>query len=187
VNLQLPFSRRLSRAARLWVLLALCCLAHVTGFAGSDVEFRVKAGFLYNFAKFTEWPAGKLGSPDAPIVIGMNASNEFIDVLEKTVAGKTVGNRRIVVRKISSAEEARACHLLMIGYAQRDSAGPMLAKARDANVLTVGESDNFNSRGGIINFYMDGDNVRFQISARAAERAGLKLSARLLSLAKVAD
>lgn len=154
--------------------------------AGNDVEARVKAAYLFNIAKFTEWPDSKLGTKDAQLVIGCFCDPAFAGVLERTVAGKTAGTRRIAVRRIAGAEEVRACHILFIGASQSNVSGPLLARAKEASVLSVGEVDGFLSRGGMINFYDEDNTVHFEVNPKTAEKAGLTLSSRLLTVARIA-
>jgi hypothetical protein len=165
----------------LLALLVIFSLARST-FAQSEIEFKVKAAFLFNFAKFTEWPAAKLGSADS-FVIGCFSDPEFIDVLEATVAGKTMGSRRIVVKRVNGADDLRACHLLFIGRTNNDNATELLARAKEMHVLTVGEIDGFTNRGGMIGFVPADGSVKFTINQKQAERAGLKLSSKLVGLA----
>ena len=186
VNCLPAHRRRATLLSRALVLLA-CGWLGAAALAQSDIEQSVKAGYLYNFAKFTDWPTAKFGQPAAPLVIGCFSDATFATALDHAVAGKAVGARRIVVRRVTGAEEIGGCHILFVGHAQRDGAGPLLAKSKELNVLTVGEADGFLSRGGMINFYMEQDNVRIEASPKTAERAGLKLSSRLLSVARIAN
>jgi hypothetical protein len=164
------------------LVLAMLWAAGPFAFAQSEIEFKVKAAFLFNFAKFTEWPPAKLGAND-PFVIGCFSDPEFMEVLEATVAGKTFGSRRIVVKRITGADDLRACHMLFIGRTKDDNATALLARAREMHVLSVGEVDGFTNRGGMIGFVRADGSVKFAINPQQAERAGLTLSSKLLGLA----
>lgn len=150
--------------------------------AQSEIEFKVKAAYLFNFAKFTQWPSAR-DSPAAPLVIGCFSEPEFMEVLEATVAGKTVAARRIIVKSVNGIDDLRACHMLFVGRTKDDKASALVARAREMHVLTVGEGDGFTSRGGMIGFVPADGSVKFAINPQQAERAGLKLSSKLLGLA----
>lgn len=149
--------------------------------AQSEIEYRVKAAFLFNFARFTTWPPTEPAA--GPFVIGCFSDPEFMQVLEATVAGKTLGTRAIMVKRVTAADDLRECQLLFVGHAQDDKALALLQRAIEAHVLTVGESDDFNIRGGMIQLVTAGGGVKFAINQRRAERAGLKISSKLLELA----
>ena len=179
--------RRRPNVPALLALFACCWLGAGLARAGDEVESKVKAGYLFNIAKFTEWPESKFAANDSPLVIGCFCDAGFAGILERTVAGKTAGTRRIAVRRVAGAEDMRGCHILFVGSAQTGSAGPLLARAKDLNVLSVGETDGFLGRGGMVNFYNEQDTVHFEINPKTAERAGLKLSSRLLTVARISQ
>jgi hypothetical protein len=164
-----------------FTLLAMLSLAG-SAWAQSEIELKVKAAFLFNFAKFTEWPPGKLAAADS-LVIGCFSDSEFATTLEATVEGKMFGLRRIIVKRVSAADDLSACHMLFVGRSQDDNAAGLLARAKQMHVLTVGESPGFTERGGMIGFVLADGNVKFAINQQQADRAGLKLSSKLLGLA----
>jgi hypothetical protein len=163
------------------VLQALLWLGRSAS-AQSEIELQVKAAYLLNFAKFTEWPSAK-GVSAEPLVIGCFSDPEFMEVLKVTVAGKTVASRRIIVKSINSGDDLRGCHMLFVGRSKDEKAGALLVRGREMQVLTVGEGDGFTDRGGMIGFVPADGSVKFAINPQQAERAGLKLSSRLLGLA----
>ena len=169
------------------VLLGANALAPTPGLcvAGTSAnsEYQVKAAFLFNFARFVEWPARKFPQQDSPLIVGLVGADPFQGMLEEAIQDRRVNERRLVVRHITSNAELRKCHLLFVSRSERDRLGPILSEVRGENVLTVGETDKFVTRGGIINFVMIDNNVRFQINERAAKHAGLKISSKLLQLA----
>jgi hypothetical protein len=150
-------------------------------------EYQVKAAFLYNFAKFVEWPPQAFKNPSDPIVIAVLGTNPFGDALAAAVAGKTLGGRAFQVREISTAQQAAVCQIVFISSSERKRLGALLPGIGNAAVLTVGETDNFAAAGGIINFKIDGGNVRLQINIEAARKAQLRISAKLLSLAEIVE
>jgi hypothetical protein len=149
-------------------------------------EYQVKAAFLYNFAKFVEWPPGTFASPADPIGICIAGENPFGSTLENMVQGKKVGGRAFVVRRLPDTEQAKSCQILFIGAGDWKRVRGLLDALKGAAVLTVGETDDFTSLGGVIAFQLQGPRVRIQISLESAERAKLRISSKLLSLAQIA-
>ena len=160
---------------RLTVLSLL--LAAFTALQAQEVplEYRVKAAYLFNFAKFVDWPR-----EPGPLTICVAGRNVFGNALSDTVRGETINGRPLTVRVILEPEPG--CH---ITFVPRGAAAPAyLRAARSFPELTVGESPDFIAQGGIVNFVLDAGNVRFEIDAEAAERSGLRISSRLLRLAR---
>ena len=141
------------------------------------LEYRVKAAYLFNFAKFVEWPAAAAADPITICVAGRNV---FGEALSETIRGETINGRALAVRVIIEPEAG--CQIVFVPRGAAASA--YLGAARTSPSLTVGESPDFIEQGGIVNFTLEGANVRFQIDAGAAERAGLRISSRLLRLAR---
>ena len=173
-------------------LLAAACLAGVSarsGWAapGAFKEYDIKAAFLIHFTEFVEWPDNAFPSDDTPITIGVLGENVFGNTLARAVETTTVRNRKLAVKQGLRIEDLKGCHVLFIGKSERGQTPEVLAGLRDRCVLTVGETDGFASQGGIINFYLDGNKVRFEINSSAARRHRLKMSAQLLSLGKLVD
>lgn len=146
-------------------------------------EYQIKAAFLYNFAKFVEWPAQSSATTERPIVIGVLATNPFGDELKNIVHGRRINGRSLTVKVVRSPAEAVAVDLLFIPDGQEKLWDIMKDKLSHAGVLTVGESHHFLSLGGIIGFVLEGEKVRFSINLAAASESGLKISAQLLKLA----
>lgn len=147
-------------------------------------EYEVKAAFLYNFAKFVEWPAETFPSRASPITIGTLADDRFQAILEQTLAGKTAQERSLVVKKLGpSLQDARKCQIVFVSSAERGAVGDLLNATKGASVLTVGETEGFAQRGGMVNFVLIENKVRFEINNLSARNSGLHISARLLQLA----
>jgi uncharacterized protein DUF4154 len=147
-------------------------------------EYPVKAAFLFNFAKFVEWPAGTFKSPEDPIAICVLGQNPFGTALEDVVRNKTVANRAFVVRDVSNGQQASKCHIVFVTASERKRFRSLLEELKGRSVLTVGEAEDFTANGGIINFKLKDARVRIEIDAGAAERAKLRVSSKLLSLAE---
>jgi hypothetical protein len=103
--------------------------------------------------------------------------------LEQTITGKTVNNRPFAIQRFAKLQDRESCHILFISSSERDHLSQILASLKDKKTLTVGETPTFLSSGGMINFTLLDNRIRFEINLSAAERAGLKLSSKLLSLA----
>jgi len=149
----------------------------------SPTEYQIKAAFLYNFAKFVEWPTQAFAGPKSPIVIGVLGKNVFGDDLQNTIRDKTINNHPFQFKLFHSVEEATNCHILFISASEKDRLPKILDRLRDFSVLTVSETDHFTEAGGMINFVIEDNRVHFEINDIAAQKAGLKISSKLLSLA----
>jgi hypothetical protein len=149
-------------------------------------EYQVKAAFLYNFAKFVEWPPGTFASSTDPIGICIVGQDPFGSALENTVQGKKVGDRIFAVRRLPDTQQASQCQILFIGAAEWKRTRALLEAVKSPGVLTVGETDDFTVLGGIIGFRLDGPRVRIKVDLQTAERARLRISSKLLSLAEIA-
>lgn len=147
-------------------------------------EYELKAAFLFNFAKFVEWPPKAFAKDSSPLVVGvLGEKNPFGDDLKRTVRNKTINNRPLEVKEIQSVTEATNCHILFICTSEKKRLPEILDGLRDTPALTVGETDRFIQAGGMINFVLAGNKIRFEINDDAAKKAGLKISSKLLSLA----
>jgi hypothetical protein len=147
-------------------------------------EYHVKAAFLYHFVQLVEWPANSLGSESSPVTLCITGEDPFGGDLEATLAGKTVGTRSLRVRHLKEAEDFQGCHVLFVNGHEAAHLARLLQELKDGPVLTVGESNGFVEQGGMIGFLVVDNKVRFEINLEAAERAKLKISSRLLLLAK---
>src|SRR5688572_24503994 len=127
-------------------------------------EYQVKAVFLFNFVQFVEWPATAFPSANAPIRIGVLGDNPFNGALEAAVQGEKVRNRSIVIERSSRLETLRDCHVVFVSRSERAEIGTILTVLGSRPVLTVGDVPDFARRGGIINFYLEGQKVRFEIN-----------------------
>jgi YfiR/HmsC-like len=166
----------------LQVSVLLCGLV-IGGKAQSAGEYQVKAAFLLNFAKFVEWPPNEF-LPDAPLQICVLGQDPFGVEFEQSTVEKIVQGHKIKVAHPDDVPQARACQILFIASSEKRRMRDILQGLKAASVLTVADTPSFIQSGGIINFVLDHDQVRFEINLKAAELAHLKLSARLLTVAK---
>jgi hypothetical protein len=151
--------------------------------AAGPGEYEVKAAFLYNFARFVEWPAAP--ADDGTFGIAVLGSDPFGSVLDDTLRGKTIGARPVVVRRIKHSEEVGGSRILFISDSEKDRLPAILKSLEAAPVLTVGEMSEFAERGGVIRFKLDNERIRLEINVAAAERSRLRISSQLLKLARI--
>ena len=152
--------------------------------APSSGEYRIKAEYLANFAKFVEWPDGAFAGEDKPFVIGVVGTYLFGTSLSEAVSGKTVHGRKIKIRILTAKDDLRDCQILFIGVSDPNRLTQILTSLQGANVLTVGETDGFLQAGGAINFLVEHERVRFEVNLSGAARARLKMSSQLLGMAR---
>jgi hypothetical protein len=162
-------------------------LAQASGQDAQKLEYKVKAAFIFNFTKFVEWPPDAFAGADAPLTIGILGENPFGTDLEEIIRDKTVDNRPLKAKQIRTLADCTNCNLLFLGTAERDRVKDVLEKLHGTSVLTVSETDGFTEAGGMINFVREGNKFRFQINNKAAQRAKLKISSKMLGLAIPSD
>lgn len=155
--------------------------AESAGSPPAFAEHEIKAGFLFNFAGFTEWPAEKLSSPEQAIVLGILGSASLAESLGRIGQRKSSLAPRRQIRVLETVAEAKECHLVFLGSVR--VSGTMLVELRQARVLTVGDAQDFLDHGGMIQFLTVGENVRFDVNLPAVEHAGIRISSRVLRLA----
>ena len=146
------------------------------------LEYQVKAAFLLNFTKFVEWPASAFRQSDSPVSICILGVDPFGTVLDQMVLGELVNGRRVVAQRIKSVPPPQVCQALFVSRLEKDLG--KLLPGLGPGVLTVGEGESFIRDGGMIAFVIENRRVRFEINQAVAENAGLKLSSKLLSVAK---
>ena len=146
-------------------------------------EYRVKAAFLYKFGSYIEWPSGSFARADSPVAIGVMGADALADELVQIVAGRNVNGRPVRVRKLRPGDPIAGLHVLFVG---RDSGrlAEILAAAKGRALLTVTESEEALELGSMINFVVVEDKVRFDIAPPPSESSNLKISARLLGVAR---
>jgi YfiR/HmsC-like len=183
-----PRLRMMSGARRPYTLFVLCGIAafgSVTRASASQDEYLVKAAFILNFAKLIEWPPTAQPPSSKPFVLGVMASQRIEASISEGLAGATLGTHPIAVRPISTASDVVGCQIIFLTSKRNEQA--ILDAARREAALSVGESDGFAARGGMINFIREGNKLRFEINTSVAEQAGLKISSRLLQLARLVE
>src|SRR6267142_6780605 len=151
-------------------------------------EYLIKAGFIYNFAKFVEWPSAAFAQPDSPIVIGVLGTDPFGGVLDHLVEDKKIGQRGFVVKRYKwgkDLKDLKDCKILFVSASEKAHVDEIVQLVKGLPILTVGETPGFAERGGVIRFTLEDNRVRFEVNVDAARQADLTISSRLLTLAKI--
>jgi hypothetical protein len=148
-------------------------------------EYQVKAAYLFNFLKFVEYPSESFADPLAPMVIGVVGDDPFGNALPQIVIGKSVQGRDLVIRVYRTGEDLRGAHILFISTSEKKRLPVILSSLRGSSVLTVSDAAGFLEAGGMIQFLNENGRVRFAINVEATNRAKLKMSSKLLSLARL--
>jgi hypothetical protein len=172
------------------ILLLACCVVMPPAFAAEPAkkagEYEVKAVFLYNFARFVEWPETAFTNSEAPFVIVVAGEDPFGQALDDAVAGEQVRNRRLIVKRIRSSDPIPDCHLLFISRSEKDRLAEISRGLRRQPTLIVADTPRGAERGAMVNLVVQ-DSVRMEINQLAAEAAGLHISSKLLGLAKIVE
>jgi len=147
-------------------------------------ETDVKAAFLYNCAKFVEWPKDTFASETAPIQIAVIGDDEFASKLKSLLSDKKAQGRSFEVKKISNPQDVKSFQIVFISSSETRRLPQILDAAKKSSVLTIGETEQFVDLGGMINLFFEDAQLRFEVNADAAEKARLVISSKLLRLAK---
>ena len=173
----------LSRRLAPLVWAAALGLASWQALAQGAAEATVKAAFLYKFAGYVEWPAQALAQPDAPLVIGVMGADEVAAELEKLLPGRLVNGHRVAARRVRPGESLRGVHLLFVGRGE-PGLRAIATAAHAQGVLVVSETERGLEAGSAINFVNVEERVGFEVSLESAERSGLRISSRMLAVAR---
>jgi hypothetical protein len=173
--------RRFSRLAKL-ILAAVILASAAIGPAFAQSEAGVKTAFIYNFAKFTEWPASAFAGDSAPITVGFVGADSLADTFEKNVTGKNANGRDFAVKKLSGAAGVDGCQIVFVGDASQASA--VIGALKGKPVLQVGDSAGFAAAGGMITFVVTDGKVSFDLDLGAINAGGLKLNDKLRQVAR---
>lgn len=181
-----PVTVRIFRNSPQRVIALLLCVLFSTAYSyaqqGKPTEYQVEAAYLYNFARFIEWPAIVAGQDDefSICVIGQDP---FGPALDSILAGKLLNGKPVTAKRISKPQEATHCRILFIDATEEKRLEEILGGLNQMPVLTVSNIPDFSMRGGMIQFVLEDNRVRFSVNLLHAERAGLTLSSELLKVA----
>jgi hypothetical protein len=167
-------------AAAVWTLVGF---PSAQGQHAKPNEYEVKATYLYNFSRFVEWPAAVLQARSDSFAICVLGEDPFGAALKATVAQETVAGKSVVTKQVPAAQDAMNCRVLFISSSEEKRLKEILASLGTASVLTVSDLPKFAQRGGMVQFVLEGNKVRFEVNSAVAQRAGLTLSSELLKVA----
>jgi YfiR/HmsC-like len=168
------------------VLVLAACAIVPSGLFGQQPkpsEYQIKAIYLYNFSKFVEWPPAAALAQDEPFPICVLGKDPFGPVLDTILSGEDSAGKRYVARRISRPQDAASCRILFVAASEEGRLKEVVAAVDKLSVLTVSDIPRFSQRGGMIQFLLDGDKVRFEVNLTNATDAGLILSSDLLKVA----
>lgn len=181
--------RRTSRLAHAAAVAWLACALGTPPPAAAQAappaaasERSVKAAYIYRFLPYVEWPSSALAA-GAPLVIGVLAADDVAQELEQIVRNRTGDERPIVVRRLGAGDGATGVHVLYLGQDAITRAPQVMKALHGRPVLTISDADEALERGFVIGLVQVDSRLRFEVNAEAAERGGLKLSSRLLTVA----
>jgi hypothetical protein len=175
------------RRAILGMFIALLFFLFLSRFAFPQVqpnEYEVKAAFIFHFAQMVEWPSNALGANAQPLVICTLDDDSYSSALTTVAEGKLIGSHPVQTRLLHTIADVPGCHVLVVGGKDKKRVAAILAGTKDAPLLTVGDSEDFAPAGGIIGLLLQDNKIRFDVNLIAARRANLKISSRLLVLAR---
>ncbi len=177
-----------------------CCTAALLGvllcFSGRGAqgqdaptrEYNIKAVFLHHFTHFVEWPPAPAAAAEAgAFVVGVLGDDPFNGALEEVTRGEKVRDRPIEVRRFGIEDEFTQCDLLFVARSEEPRMDDIIARVRDRPILTLGDTEDFASRGGMVGFVTRENRVRLQINLGAARAAGFSISSNLLRAATIVD
>lgn len=153
--------------------------------AAAPTEYQLKAAFLFNFAKFTDWPNEGFGSAQSPFLVCILGKDPFGRALDDMLQGKTIAEHPIVIERLRDAAGARRCQVVFVSKSESSRLAAIFQALRGSIALLVGETDGFARLGGAIELTLEEDRVGFIINPDAVGRARLRLSSKLLALARI--
>jgi len=166
------------------VLAALALSAHASHAVGVN---ETKSVMLWNIAKFVQWPEASLSGSKGQIVFTILGEDELAAELANLLSSKTINGKPVFVRFARRAQDARGSQILYVAASETQRMDAVLMEVAGSPVLTVADTPAFTARGGMVGFAEDTGKVRFEINLGHAERSGLRISAKLLALARVVD
>ena len=185
---------RLLKTGRFLLIVSLFMMVMLYGFSAAALntsadkdkyaEYKVKAAYLYNFAKFVEWPSEAFADPSLPLGICIIGEDPFGEALN-SLKDKSVKGRKLAISQYSESSELKDCHILFISPSEKNNLAGILEMIKDRHILTVSDMNKFANRGGMINLKQVKSKLRLEINNEAALHSGLKMSSKLLKIAKI--
>jgi len=148
-------------------------------------DYQVKAAYLYTFTKFVEWPPEVSSDSNAPVVLGIVGKDPFGKSLTDLIAGKSVNGKKVVAKQFKEGQDLRNCQVLFVSTSEKNRLTQILGELNGSSVLTVSEIEGFAQSGGMIALVLENNKVKLEINLEAAARAHLKMSAKMLAVARI--
>lgn len=163
-------------------LLSFVTIIH----AQQYTEYELKSAYLFNFAKFVDFPENTFSSPRDPFIIGIYGNEAFLDVMQTIIKGRSVHNRNVIAILVSRPEDITHCQIIFLSKITTNQAFYLLEHIGNKPILTVADNiEDFCQKGGMINFTPQYSQKRFEINPNAAQRASITISSKLLILARI--
>ena len=178
-------TRAAGQGLRCLAALALAAVLACAAAAEPVKDYQVEAVYLFNFTQFVQWPQEPGSAEDTPLVIGVLGEDPFGAYLDETVRGERVGKRPLAIARYARVEDVDACQVLFVSRSETARLEQILARLRGRSILTVGDTEGFVHRGGMVGFVLQGGRVRLRIDADAARAADLSISSKLLRVAEL--
>ena len=150
-----------------------------------EIEHKLKAAYLFHFLQFAEWPDSVFENEKSPIILAVLGKDPFGKILDETVMSEKIGDHPIIIKRFQSFNQLDFCHVLYIGSSEKYTFRNILKHIGESPVLTISDIDGFSEQGGNISFYLEENKVRFAINMQTLKQADLKVSSKLLRLAKI--
>lgn len=168
-----------------WVLCAILNLSVPLLQDSVLSEHDLKAAYLFNFARHVEWPSDAFTQESSPFVVTVVGQDGMADAVERAMKGKVIQGRSVEVRRSEGGEAPAGSHLVFVSASERGKAETIARGLKGTRSLTVGETPDFIMAGGVISFFIEKKQLRFEVSLSGAKRSGLVVSSKLLRIARV--
>jgi hypothetical protein len=146
-------------------------------------EYEVKATYLYNFGRFVQWSTGAVAAKSDSFPICVIGQDPFGAALDAILSGESIDGKAVVAKRVAKPQDAMSCRVLYVSMSEDSRLKEVLAGLNKAGVLTVSDIPQFSQRGGMIQFVLVGNKIRFEVNLTSAQDAGLTLSSDLLKVA----
>jgi hypothetical protein len=175
-----------SRLLQIIVIFSLGVFpARLSAQSTGPTEYELKAAFLFNFAKFVEWPPSAFANPQSAFLICVLGPDPFGSALDDALLRHSIQGHAVALLRMKRTADMVGCQILFVPASERNRLPEVTAKLRGQSVLVIGENEDFAASGGVIQFALEQNRIRFLINTDAADRSGLKFSSKLLALAKI--
>jgi len=184
------FSKKMKLLYRLREYLMILCIGFLIPMSSvaQQSEYTIKAVFLEHFTRFIEWPeSSNIADTSSPFFIAIIGENPFGSILDQIYTEQKIRNKKVEILYITTPDEITDCHILFISSSNKEILTEILSRTRNKPILTVSDTNGFAENGVLINFFLTGDKIKFEINEKAAHESGLVMSYKLLNLARIVN